>query len=117
MRFWILVSTAVRLAEPNPVGNIVTSGKRVFAAMKNRYALEILWSNQDDGYIAVCPEFSDLSAFGETREAALLEAQIALEQTIINYGEHGIPLPEPRSAVFEAIQPNTLSNTLSTFRR
>ena len=108
--FWISVSTAVRLAEPNPVGNIVTSGKRVFAAMKNRYALEILWSNQDDGYIAVCPEFSDLSAFGKTREAALFEAQIALEQTIID-GEHGIPLPEPRSAVFEAVQPNTRSNT------
>jgi hypothetical protein len=34
----------------------------------NKYAIEILYSDEDEGYITVVPELSDCSAFGETEE-------------------------------------------------
>ena len=39
----------------------------------------IAWSEEDGGYVATCPEVPGLSAFSETKEDALAEAQIALE--------------------------------------
>ncbi len=47
--------------------------------MSNRYAIQIFWSEEDEGFIAICQEFPGLSAFGETREEALREAQTALD--------------------------------------
>ena len=42
--------------------------------MQNKYRFDLNWSDEDDGYIAVCPEFPGLSAFGETAEESLAEA-------------------------------------------
>ena len=36
-----------------------------------KYAIEIFYSEEDEGYIAVVPELSECSAFGETEEDAL----------------------------------------------
>ena len=63
--------------------------------MNNKYALQIFWSDEDEAFVAVCREFSGLSAFGETREEALREAQIALDLMIETYLEKGLALPEP----------------------
>jgi predicted RNase H-like HicB family nuclease len=70
--------------------------------MSNRYAIQIFWSEEDEGFIAICQEFPGLSAFGETREEALREAQIALDLMIEIYLEKGIALPEPQSVLFAA---------------
>lgn len=70
--------------------------------MKNKYAIHIFWSDEDEGFIAVCNEFSGLSAFGETREQALIEAQVALESMIETYRASGLPLPEPDSLLVAA---------------
>ncbi len=70
--------------------------------MNNKYALQIFWSEDDEGFIATCQEFPGLSAFGETREEALREAQIALDLMIEIYLEKGIALPEPQSVLFAA---------------
>lgn len=64
----------------------------------NRYSMNISWSDEDQEYVATCPEFPGLSAFGETPEEALSEAQIALSLFIDNYKEDGMPLPKPRVA-------------------
>jgi len=64
----------------------------------NRYSINIFWSDEDESYIATCPEFPGLSAFGETPEEALAEAQIALQLFIDTYNEDGLPLPEPQVA-------------------
>lgn len=61
----------------------------------NKYQFNIAWSVEDKAYIATCPEFYGLSAFGDTPEEALAEAQIALELFIETYAEDGKPLPEP----------------------
>ena len=70
--------------------------------MNNRYAIQIFWSEEDEAFIAVCREFSGLSAIGETREEALHEAQIALDLMIETYLEKGFALPEPQSVLLAA---------------
>lgn len=63
----------------------------------NKYGFNVAWSEEDQGYIATCPEFSGLSAFGVSREEALTEAQSALELFIKTYQEDGRPLPQPQT--------------------
>ena len=70
--------------------------------MNNKYGLKIFWSEEDEGYIAVCQEFPGLSAFGETREEALREVQIALDLMIETYQKNDIALPEPQSVLLAA---------------
>lgn len=61
----------------------------------SNYQFNITWSVEDRAYIATCPEFYGLSAFGDTPEEALAEAQVALELFIETYKEDGVPLPAP----------------------
>lgn len=42
------------------------------------YGFDVFWSDEDEGYIATCPDFPGLSAFGETEEQALSEGKVAL---------------------------------------
>ena len=42
------------------------------------YGFDVFWSEEDEGYIATCPDFPGLSAFGETEEQALGEGKVAL---------------------------------------
>jgi antitoxin HicB len=63
----------------------------------DRYGYNVFWSVDDGGYIAISPEFSRLSAFGETAEAALAELQGVLDEAIQQYEEEGWPLPVPET--------------------
>jgi predicted RNase H-like HicB family nuclease len=60
-----------------------------------KYSFLLHWSDEDNGYIARCPEFPGLSAFGESVEQAIAEAQVALELMIETFQETGQALPEP----------------------
>lgn len=60
-----------------------------------QYGFNLVWSEDDAGFIATCPDFPGLSAFGETAEEALAEAKIALELFIESFAEAGDELPEP----------------------
>ena len=42
------------------------------------YGFDVFWSEEDGGYIATCPDFPGLSAFGESEEQALSESKAAL---------------------------------------
>ncbi len=44
-----------------------------------KYAIEIFYSEEDEGYIAVAPELPECSAFGETEEEALKEIKVAID--------------------------------------
>jgi predicted RNase H-like HicB family nuclease len=59
------------------------------------YGFELFWSDEDQGYIATCPDFPGLSAFGKSPDKALKEAYIAMELFIEDYEQRGEPLPEP----------------------
>jgi len=62
----------------------------------NNYSFNIAWSDEDGGYIATCPEFPGLSAFGKTVEVALSEAKVALALFVKTFEEDGLPLPAPQ---------------------
>jgi predicted RNase H-like HicB family nuclease len=62
-----------------------------------KYSINIIWSDEDEAYIATIPEFPGLSAHGETAEEAIEEAKIALEGFIEVFKEDGCKLPEPQT--------------------
>ncbi len=60
------------------------------------YSFNATWSERDGAYVATCPEFPGLSAFGSTPAKAIEEAGIALGLFIEEYEADGVLLPEPR---------------------
>ena len=60
------------------------------------YSFNVTWSERDDAYVATCPEFPGLSAFGNTPAQAIEEAGVALSLFIEEYEADGVSLPEPR---------------------
>ncbi len=62
---------------------------------EQKYAIEIFYSEEDEGYIAVVPELPGCSAFGEIPEEALKEIKIAIELWIeaAKKEDRGIPKP------------------------
>lgn len=62
-----------------------------------RYSFNVAWSSRDQAFIATCPSFPDLSAFGDTPQEAIAEAQIVVEMYVAEYEEEGVPLPEPQT--------------------
>ena len=61
----------------------------------HKYGFKVFWSEEDEGYITLCPDFPGLSAFGNTPEEALSEGQIVLQLFIETCEGHGDILPEP----------------------
>src|SRR5215210_5651483 len=85
----------------------------------NKYSVNVFWSDEDEAYIAISPEFSRLSTFGDTPEEAVAEMQVALELAVETYEKSGWPLPEPRahseySGQFRLRLPRTLHAKLAT---
>jgi len=58
-------------------------------------AIEIFYSSEDEGHIAVVPELPGLSAFGETEEEALKEALVAMELWLETAEKEGREIPSP----------------------
>lgn len=63
--------------------------------MHGKYAIEIFYSDEDRGYIAVVPELPGCSAFGETEEEALKEAKVAAVLWLDTAKKEGKQIPEP----------------------
>ncbi|RLI76672.1 type II toxin-antitoxin system HicB family antitoxin [Archaeoglobales archaeon] len=61
----------------------------------HRYTIEIFYSEEDEGYIAVVPELPGCSAFGETEEEALKEIKVAIELWIEAAKKEGREIPKP----------------------
>ena len=66
--------------------------------MKLMYAIEIFYSDEDEGFIATVPELPGCSAFGENEERALKEVKIAMQLWLETAKEIGrdVPLPQKR---------------------
>ncbi|SCL76325.1 hypothetical protein L21_2251 [Methanoculleus chikugoensis] len=63
--------------------------------MPYRYAIEVIYSDEDEGFIAVVPELPGCSAFGETEEEALREVKVAVSLRLEAAIEEGRRIPEP----------------------
>ena len=61
----------------------------------NQYSINILWSDEDECFVATILEFPNLSAFGETYEEAISDAQEVLEMALASLESDGIPAPQP----------------------
>lgn len=60
-----------------------------------KYAIEIFYSEEDEGYISIAPELSGCSAFGESVEEALKEIKIAIDLWIETSKREGREIPKP----------------------
>ena len=60
------------------------------------YHMNILYSEEDGGYIADIPDLEDCSAFGETPGQALAEVEKAKAAWLEAARESGKPIPRPR---------------------
>lgn len=61
-----------------------------------KYAIEIFYSEEDRGYIAVTPELPGCSAFGETEEKALQEIKVAIDLWLKTAEKEHREIPKPR---------------------
>jgi predicted RNase H-like HicB family nuclease len=59
------------------------------------YKIEIFYSEEDEGYIAVAPDLPGCSAFGETAEEAKKEIEIAMSLWLETAKEIGKEIPQP----------------------
>jgi len=75
---------------PNPRLSARTSDTR-----QTLYAIEIFYSEEDNGYIAIIPELPGCSAFGETEEKALEEIKMAMELWLETAKKEGRKIPQP----------------------
>jgi predicted RNase H-like HicB family nuclease len=62
---------------------------------KPSYPVQIFWSDEDEGYIAVVPDLPGCSAFGETAQEALGESGEAIEAWLEAARAAGNPIPRP----------------------
>ena len=60
-----------------------------------KYSIEIFYSEEDEGYIALAPELPCCSAFGETEEEALREIKVAIDLWLGTAQKEGRRIPQP----------------------
>ncbi len=62
----------------------------------HKYEIIIYWSNEDEVFIAEVPELPGCMAHGDTQQAALANANEAIQLWIDTAREFGDPVPEPK---------------------
>jgi predicted RNase H-like HicB family nuclease len=60
------------------------------------YAITVVWSDEDGGWVADAPDFKSCSAFGATPEQAVAELRVAIEGWLEVARANSLPIPEPR---------------------
>jgi predicted RNase H-like HicB family nuclease len=63
--------------------------------MVGKYAIEIFFSEEDAGFIALVPELPGCSAFGDTQEEALKEAKVAIDLWLETAAKENRVIPQP----------------------
>jgi predicted RNase H-like HicB family nuclease len=67
-----------------------------------KYEIILYWSADDDAFIAEVPELPGCAADGPTRQEALANAEIVIQQWIETAQELGRPIPEPKGRLLFA---------------
>jgi predicted RNase H-like HicB family nuclease len=76
------------------------------------YSIIIVWSDEDQVFVATVPELSGCMAHGETRAEAIKEAEIAIKNWIDTARELGREIPPPKhSADYEKQLEQSVSET------
>jgi predicted RNase H-like HicB family nuclease len=66
----------------------------------HKYAIEIFFSEEDKGYIAIVPELPGCSAFGIDEKKALEEVMVAMDLWLETAEKEGMVIPSPRGISF-----------------
>ena len=73
--------------------------------MKPEYAFQVVWSTEDEAYLAVPYELPGCIADGKTPEEAIANLRVIIQEWIETAREEGRSIPEPMTAQrFEEIQ-------------
>jgi antitoxin HicB len=67
-----------------------------------KYLIEIFWSDEDEGYIATCPDLPGCSAWGATPAEAARQMEDAAAAWVEARLQAGEPLPEPSTRARQA---------------
>jgi predicted RNase H-like HicB family nuclease len=67
-----------------------------------KYEIILYWSVDDDAFIAEVPELTGCAADGPTRQEALANAEIVIQEWIETARELGRPIPEPKGRLLFA---------------
>ncbi len=68
----------------------------------NKYLIQISWSEEDDGFIAIAPNLPGCNVWGSTQDDALHEIQTAIDLWIQACKKSGESIPEPSSVLHAA---------------
>jgi predicted RNase H-like HicB family nuclease len=63
--------------------------------MMRKYPIEVFWSEEDGGYIAIVPDLAGCSAWGKTESEAIREARDAIEAWVKAAKSAKRSIPEP----------------------
>ena len=67
-----------------------------------KYEIILYWSVDDGAFIAEVPELPGCAADGPTRQEALANAEIVIQEWIETAQELGRPIPEPKGRLLFA---------------
>ena len=67
-----------------------------------KYEIILYWSGEDDAFIAEVPELAGCAADGRTRQEALANAEVIIEEWLETARELKRPIPEPRGRLLFA---------------
>ena len=67
-----------------------------------KYEIILYWSVDDDAFIAEVPELPGCAADGPTRQEALTNAEIVIQEWIETAQGLGRPIPEPKGRLLFA---------------
>ena len=67
-----------------------------------KYEIIMYWSKEDNAFIVEVPELSGCMADGPTREQALHQAEVVIQEWIETAQQLGRPIPEPRGRLIYA---------------
>lgn len=83
-----------------------------------KYSMQLFWSEEDQEYVALIPEFPHLNALAQTPEEAAREAQVVAHLFLEDMEECGEEPPEPQvlssfSGEIRVRMPRTLHQKLA----
>ena len=60
-----------------------------------RYPIEVFWSDEDEGYIAIAPDLPGSSAWGKSEAEAIKELRTVTDLWVKAARKAGNPIPDP----------------------
>lgn len=68
----------------------------------SKYEIILYWSEEDQSFIAEVPELPGCAADGSTRQEALTNAEVVIQEWIETAKELQRPIPEPKGRLIFA---------------